>query len=58
MFYAGIPLEALQSLKSPKSHKSMKSIEAYTKVFALEVAARRRVQFHMPGDEGIIMLKK
>lgn len=55
MLYAGIPLKALQSLMG---HKSMKSTEVYTKVFALDVAARHRVQFHMPGTEAVAMLKK
>ncbi len=30
----------------------------YTKVFALDVAARHRVQFHMPGNEAVAMLKE
>ncbi|NNS10019.1 site-specific integrase [Erwinia sp. JH02] len=54
MLYAGIPLKALQSLMG---HKSMKSTEVYTKVFALDVAARHRVQFHMAGPEAVAMLK-
>jgi len=54
MLYAGIPLKALQSLMG---HKSMKSTEVYTKVFALDVAARHRVQFSMPGSEAVAMLK-
>lgn len=54
MLYAGIPLKALQSLMG---HKSMKSTEVYTKVFALDVAARHRVQFQMPGPEAVAMLK-
>ena len=54
MLYAGIPLKALQSLMG---HKSMKSTEVYTKVFALDVAARHRVQFQMPGNDAVAMLK-
>ncbi|WP_071941181.1 tyrosine-type recombinase/integrase [Pantoea agglomerans] len=54
MLYAGIPLKALQSLMG---HKSMKSTEVYTKVFALDVAARHRVQFHMPETDAVTMLK-
>ncbi len=42
MLYAGIPLKVLQSLMG---HKSISSTEVYTKVFALDVAARHRVQF-------------
>lgn len=54
MLYAGIPLKVLQSLMG---HKSVSSTEVYTKVFALDVAARHRVQFHMPGTEAVAMLK-
>ncbi|MGG9067850.1 site-specific integrase [Enterobacter hormaechei] len=54
MLYAGIPLKVLQSLMG---HKSIGSTEVYTKVFALDVAARHRVQFHMSGTEAVAMLK-
>gem|GEM_PF-98289 len=54
MLYAGIPLKVLQSLMG---HKSISSTEVYTKVFALDVAARHRVQFQMPGAEAVAMLK-
>ncbi|WP_157921179.1 tyrosine-type recombinase/integrase, partial [Escherichia coli] len=37
MLYVGIPLKVLQSLMG---HKSISSTEVYTKVFALDVAAR------------------
>ena len=50
MLYAGIPLKVLQALMG---HKSISS----TKVFALDVAARHRVKFQMPGSEGVAMLK-
>jgi site-specific recombinase XerD len=55
MLYAGIPLKVLQSLMG---HKSVSSTEVYTKVFALDVAARHRVQFQMPGAEAVAMLKE
>ncbi|WP_194208728.1 site-specific integrase [Superficieibacter sp. 1612_C1] len=55
MLYAGIPLKVLQSLMG---HKSISSTEVYTRVFALDVAARHRVQFQMPGSEAIAMIKK
>lgn len=55
MLYAGIPLKALQSLMG---HKSMKSTELYTKVFALDVAARHRVQFQMSGPGAVALLKR
>lgn len=54
MLYAGIPLKVLQSLMG---HKSVSSTEVYTKVFALDVAARYRVQFHMQEKEAVNVLK-
>lgn len=54
MLYAGIPLKVLQSLMG---HKSISSTEVYTKVFALDVAARHRVQFQMPGADAVALLK-
>ncbi|MCT8923419.1 site-specific integrase, partial [Escherichia coli] len=53
--YAGIPLKVLQSLMG---HKSISSTEVYTKVFALDVAARHRVQFAMPEAEAVALIKK
>ena len=55
MLYAGIPLKVLQSLMG---HKSISSTEVYTKVFALDVAARHRVQFAMPESDAVVMLKQ
>ena len=54
MLYNGIPLKVLQSLMG---HKSISSTEVYTKVFALDVAARHRVQFQMPEADAVAMLK-
>lgn len=54
MLYNGIPRKVVQSLMG---HKSISSTEVYTKVFALDVAARHRVQFQMPGDDAVAMLK-
>lgn len=54
MPYAGIPLKVQQSLMG---HKSVSSTEVYMKVFALDVAARHRVQFQMLGTEAVAMLK-
>lgn len=54
MLYAGIPLKVLQSLMG---HKSVSSTEVYTKVFALDVAARHRVLFQMPENDAVAMLK-
>lgn len=55
MLYAGIPLKVLQSLMG---HKSVTSTEVYTKVFALDVAARHLVQFQMSETEAITILKR
>lgn len=49
MLYVGIPLKVMQSLIG---HKGISSTEVYTRVFALDVAARHRIQFQMPGAEG------
>ncbi|EBQ8410789.1 phage integrase family protein [Salmonella enterica] len=54
MLYAGIPLKVLQALMG---HKSISSTEVYTKVFALDIAARHRVQFQMSGADAVAMLK-
>ena len=54
MLYAGIPLKVLQSLMG---HKSASSTEVYTRVFALDVAARHRVQFAMPEADALALLK-
>ncbi|MFJ5338802.1 site-specific integrase [Pectobacterium sp. CHL-2024] len=54
MLYAGIPLKVLQALMG---HKSISSTEVYTKVFALDVAARHRVQFQMPSSDAVTLLK-
>ena len=53
MLYAGIPLKVLQSLMG---HKSISSTDAYTKVFALDVAARHRVQISMPESAAVTLL--
>lgn len=55
MLYAGIPLKVLQSLMG---HKSASSTEIYTRVFALDVAARHRVQFSMPGADAVALLRQ
>lgn len=55
LLYAGIQLKVLQSLLG---HKSISSTEIYTKVFALDVAARHRVQFHIPGADAVNLLRK
>lgn len=55
MLYAGIPLKVLQSLMG---HKSLSATEVYTKLFALDVAARHRVPFAMPGADAVAMLKQ
>lgn len=55
MLYAGIPLKVLQSLMG---HKSISSTEVYTKVFALDVAARHRVQFAMPESDAVALMEQ
>ncbi|ENE8568887.1 phage integrase family protein [Salmonella enterica] len=55
MLYNGIPLKVLQSLMG---HKSISSTEVYTKVFALDVAARHRVQFAMPEADAVTLMKQ
>lgn len=55
MLYSGVPLKVLQGLMG---HKSMKSTEVYTRIFALDVAARHRVQFSMPGADAVALLKQ
>ncbi|HBS9658415.1 TPA: tyrosine-type recombinase/integrase, partial [Klebsiella pneumoniae] len=45
-------------LQSLMGHKSISSTEVYTKVFALDVAARHRVQFAMPEAEAVALIKK
>ncbi len=54
MLYNGILLKVLQSLMG---YKSVSSTEVYTKVFALDVAARHRAQFQMAEAEAVVMLK-
>lgn len=54
MLYAGIPLKVLQSLMG---YESVSSKEVYTKIFALDVAARHRMQFQMPENDALDMLK-
>jgi hypothetical protein len=38
-------------------HKSISSTEVYTKVFALDVVARHRVQLAMPETNAVAILK-
>ena len=55
MLYAGILLKVLQS---QMGHKSVSSTEVYTKVFALDVAARHRVQFGIAETEAVALMKQ
>nr|AWH59740.1 resolvase [Edwardsiella tarda] len=54
MIYAGVPIKVLQGLLG---HKSLKSTEIYTRIFALDVAAKQRVQFSMSEAEAVGVLK-
>ncbi|MGS9083256.1 phage integrase family protein, partial [Salmonella enterica subsp. enterica serovar Infantis] len=51
---AGRPLTVQQSLRG---HKSRWSTEVYTKVVALDVAARHRVQVSMPEADAVTLLR-
>lgn len=55
MLYNGISLKVLQSLMG---HKSVSSTEVYTRMFALDVVARHRVQFSMPGADAVALLRQ
>lgn len=55
MLYVGIPLKVQHSLVG---HKSISLMGDYTKAFALDMAARNRGQFSMPGADAVTMLKK
>jgi site-specific recombinase XerD len=55
MLYAGIALKGLQNLMG---NKSIKSTEVYTTGFALDVAEHHRVQFHMPDNVAVAILKR
>lgn len=50
--------QTLIDLDAILQHKSISSTEVYTKVFALDVAARHRVQFSMPEYDAVSMLKR
>ncbi|ATI65952.1 hypothetical protein CPU03_16865 (plasmid) [Edwardsiella tarda] len=54
MIYAGVPIKVLQGLLG---HKSLKSTEVYTRIFALDVAAKQRVQFSMSETEAVGILR-
>lgn len=54
MLYAGVHPKVLQELLG---HKEFSSTEKYLKIFALDVAASYRVQFTMPGDEAVSIVR-
>jgi len=43
----------MKVLQSLMGYKSISSTEVYTRVFALDVAARHRVQFQMPEGDAV-----
>ncbi|OKW88879.1 resolvase [Escherichia coli] len=51
-------MQCLQCLQCLMGHRSISSTEVHTKVFALDVAARHRVQFVMPESDAVAMLKQ
>lgn len=54
MLYQGTPLKVLQGLMG---HEKGESTEVYTRVFALDIVANRQVQFTLPAQEALAMLR-
>ncbi|CAI2040890.1 Tyrosine recombinase XerD [Serratia fonticola] len=54
MLYQGTPLKAVQGLLG---HEKAESTEVYTRVFALDIVASRQVQFTLPSQEALAMLR-
>ena len=50
----GTPLKALQSLLD---HEKPESTEVYTKVFALDMVASHQVQFMLPAQDSLDMVR-
>ncbi|HAH3020958.1 TPA: hypothetical protein GF614_22640, partial [Escherichia coli] len=55
---SGGQIQCATSVISGVRCKSISSTEVCTKVFALDVAARHRVQFSMPESDAVSMLKR
>lgn len=54
MLYQGTPLKVLQGLMG---HEKGESTEVYTRVFALDIVANRQVQFTLPAQDAIEMIR-
>ncbi len=54
MLYQGTPLKVLQGLMG---HEKAESTEVYTRVFALDIVANRQVQFSVPAQDAIEMMR-
>ncbi|HFV9295674.1 TPA: tyrosine-type recombinase/integrase [Serratia fonticola] len=54
MLYQGTPLKVLQGLMG---HEKSESTEVYTRVFALDIVANRQVQFTLPTQDAIDMIR-
>ena len=54
MLYQGTPLKVLQGLMG---HEKGESTEVYTRVFALDIVANRQVQFSVPAQDAIEMMR-
>lgn len=54
MIYQGTPLKVLQGLLG---HEKPESTEVYTKVFALDMVASRPVQFTLPAQDSLEMVR-
>lgn len=54
MLYQGTQLKVLQGLMG---HEKLESTEAYTRIFALDIVAERQVQFSMPSQDAVEMVR-
>ncbi|WP_411706382.1 tyrosine-type recombinase/integrase [Edaphovirga cremea] len=54
MLYQGTPLKVVQGLMG---HEKSESTEVYTRVFALDIVASRQVQFSLPAQDAINMIR-
>jgi len=55
MLYQGTPLKVLQGLMG---HEKRESTEVYTRGVALDIVANRQVQFTLPTQDAITMIRE
>ncbi|MFP7609921.1 tyrosine-type recombinase/integrase [Serratia quinivorans] len=55
MLYQGTPLKAVQGLLG---HEKAESTEVYTRVFTLDIVASRQVQFSLPTQDALSLLRQ